>query len=51
MDYEEITLGKDITTRSLKAVTGATTVPQVFIDGKLVGDSEALKALLEPLPV
>ncbi len=44
LDYEEIVLGKDITTRSLRAVTGATTVPQVFIDGKLVGDSEALAA-------
>ncbi|MBX9258470.1 redoxin family protein [Desmonostoc muscorum CCALA 125] len=44
MDYEEITLGKDITTRSLRAVTGATTVPQVFIGGKLIGGSEALEA-------
>ena len=46
MDYEEITLGKDITTRSLRAATGATTVPQVFIDGKLIGDSEALATYL-----
>ncbi len=44
ISYEEITLGKDITTRSLRAVTGATTVPQVFIDGKLIGGSEALEA-------
>ncbi len=44
IDYEEITLGKDVTTRSLRAVTGATTVPQVFIDGKLIGGSEALEA-------
>jgi len=43
-DYEEIVLGKDITTHSLKAVTGATTVPQVFIDAQLIGDSEALAA-------
>lgn len=42
IDYEEITLGKGITTRSLRAVTGATTVPQVFIDGVLIGGSEAL---------
>ncbi|HEY9599533.1 MAG TPA: glutathione peroxidase [Cyanophyceae cyanobacterium] len=42
LDYEEIVLGKDITTHSLLAVTGATTVPQVFIDGKLIGGSEAL---------
>jgi len=42
MDYEEIVVGKDATMHSLKAVTGATTVPQVFIDGKLIGSSEAL---------
>jgi len=46
MDYEEIVLSKNISTRSLRAVTGATTVPQVFINGKLVGDSEALEAYL-----
>lgn len=46
IDYEEIVLGKDITTRSLRAVTGATTVPQVFIDGKLIGGSEALATYL-----
>ncbi|MBW4609696.1 MAG: glutathione peroxidase [Hassallia sp. WJT32-NPBG1] len=46
IDYEEIVLGKGASTRSLKAVTGATTVPQVFIDGKLIGGSEALEAYL-----
>lgn len=46
IEYEEIVLGKGITTRSLRAVTGATTVPQVFVDGKLVGSSEALTAYL-----
>lgn len=40
--YEEVVLGKDATTRSLRAMTGATTVPQVFIDGRLIGGSEAL---------
>lgn len=49
LDYEEIVLGKDITTRSLRAVTGGTTVPQVFVDGKLIGTSEALEAYLGPL--
>jgi glutaredoxin-like protein len=44
INYEEIILGKEVTTRSLRAVTGATTVPQVFIDGKLIGSSEALAA-------
>lgn len=46
LDYEEIVLGKEITTRSLQAVTNAKTVPQVFIDGKLIGGSEALAAYL-----
>lgn len=46
MDYEEIVLGQAVTTRSLRAVTGAATVPQVFIDGKLVGGSEELAAYL-----
>jgi glutaredoxin-like protein len=46
LDYEEIVLGRDITTRSLRAMTGATTVPQVFIDGKLIGGSEALESYL-----
>lgn len=47
IDYEEIILGKDVTTYSLKAVTGATTVPQVFIDGKLVGGSDDLAAYFQ----
>ncbi len=42
MDFEEIPLGKDITTRSLSAVTGAATVPQVFIGGKLIGGADDL---------
>jgi len=46
LDFEEIVLGKEVTTRSLQAVTGATTVPQVYIDGQLVGGSEALAAYL-----
>lgn len=46
LDYDEIVLSRNVTTRTLRAVTGATTVPQVFIDGKLVGDSEALTAYL-----
>jgi glutaredoxin-like protein len=46
IEYEEIVLGKDATNRSLRAATGATTVPQVFIDGKLIGGSEALDEYL-----
>jgi len=46
LDFEEIILGQDATLRSLRAMSGATTVPQVFIDGKLVGGSEALETYL-----
>lgn len=46
LDYEEIVLGRDVTLRSLRAVTGATSVPQVFIDGTLIGGSEALETYL-----
>jgi glutaredoxin-like protein len=40
--FEEIVLGKEVTTKTLKAVIGKTTVPQIFIDGKLIGGSEDL---------
>lgn len=46
MDYEEILIGREVTLRSLRAMTGATTVPQVFVDGNLIGGSEALATFL-----
>ncbi|CAA9565920.1 Peroxiredoxin family protein/glutaredoxin [uncultured Synechococcales cyanobacterium] len=46
LDYEEIVLNQKISSRASRAVTGATTVPQVFIDGESIGDSEALSAYL-----
>jgi len=39
--FEEVVLGTDATTVTLRAVSGQTTVPQLFVDGKLIGDSEA----------
>ena len=44
MPYEEIVLGHDASIRSLRAITGKETVPQVFIDGEHIGGSEALEA-------
>ncbi|MCP2040463.1 glutaredoxin-like protein [Neisseria sp. HSC-16F19] len=41
--YEEIVLGKDATTVSVRAVTGKATVPQVFIGGQYIGGSEELE--------
>lgn len=45
--YEEIILGnKGITYNSLKAITGAGTVPQVFVDGKHIGGADELEKWL-----
>ncbi|MBD1391230.1 glutathione peroxidase [Neiella sp. HB171785] len=44
--YEEVILGTDATTVSLKAITGRSTVPQVFINGEHIGGSEELDAYL-----
>ncbi len=42
MDYEEISLGHDATLRTVRAITGKDTVPQVFIEGDYIGGAEAL---------
>jgi glutaredoxin-like protein len=47
LQYEEVVLGKDATTVSLRAITGKTSVPQVFIGGKHIGGSEELEAYLK----
>ncbi len=46
LKFEEIDLGKDITTRTLMAVSGSNTTPQIFIGGKLIGGSEKLEEYL-----
>lgn len=46
LQYEEVVLGKDATTVSLRAITGKTSVPQVFIGGKHIGGSEELETFL-----
>ena len=46
LEYEEIILGKDATTKSLRAISGKTSTPQVFIDGKAIGGSEELATYL-----
>ncbi len=42
--FEEIVLGTDATSVSLKAVTGQSTVPQLYVDGEHLGDSDAVIA-------
>jgi len=46
MAFEEISLGKGIGIRTVRALSGKETVPQVFIDGDCIGGSEALLAHL-----
>jgi len=45
--FEEITLGKSISSAGLKALSGESTVPQIFIDGKKIGGSEKLENFLK----
>lgn len=42
-DYEEICLGEGVTTRSVRATTGSGTVPQVLMDGRLIGGASELE--------
>jgi len=44
--FEEIVLGKDATSVSVKAISGNSTVPQVFFDGENIGGSDDLQQYL-----
>jgi glutaredoxin-like protein len=46
MTYDEISLGHDATLRSVRAISGRDTVPQVYIGGRHIGDSEELAQYL-----
>ncbi|MGV3345678.1 glutathione peroxidase [Enterobacteriaceae bacterium LUAb1] len=45
--YEEIILGQDATTVSLRAITGRSTVPQIFIGGRHIGGSDDLEQFFQ----
>lgn len=45
--YQELFLGEDFDMRILRAVAGASTTPQVFVDGTLIGNGDALAVWLE----
>lgn len=47
MSFESIELDQRVTVQSVLAVTRSATVPQVFIDGNLIGGTEALERYLE----
>ena len=44
--FEELVLNRDYTEASIRAISGETTVPQVFVNGERIGGSEALEAWL-----
>ena len=46
IQYEELVLNRDYTEATLRAVSGRSTVPQVFINGKHIGGSEELEQYL-----
>jgi glutaredoxin-like protein len=46
MDYEELVLNRDYTEATIRAVSGKSTVPQVFINGQYIGGSEDLEPSL-----
>lgn len=47
MPYEEVSVGSDMSLRGVRAATGRDTVPQVFVNGAYLGDSEALIRWIE----
>ena len=47
MDYEVLVMGEDYTDRSLRAMVGSSSVPQIFINGDHIGGSTDLKTWLE----
>lgn len=44
LQYEELTLGKETTLTTMKAITNADTFPQVYINGELIGGSDDLES-------
>ena len=44
LQYEEVTLGKNVTFSTVRAVSGRGTVPQVFIGGQHIGGADDLEA-------
>ena len=46
--FEALELNSEYTDRTLRAVSGGSTLPQVFIDGELIGGADELEAWLKP---
>lgn len=46
IQFEELVLNRDFIESTIRAVSGMATVPQIFIDGELIGGAEELKTYL-----
>ena len=46
IDFDELVLNQDFRESTIRAVSGSTTVPQIFIDGELIGGSDDLENYL-----
>jgi glutathione-dependent peroxiredoxin len=46
ISFEAVHLGEELSMQGVKAASGAATVPQVFIDGKLIGGADQLERFL-----
>ena len=46
MPYEELVLGRQISDRTMRAVAGATSFPQVFVNGARIGGADEVEAWL-----
>ena len=44
--FEELVLNKDFTESTIRAISGQTALPQIFIDGELIGGAEQLTVFL-----
>ena len=47
MEFDELVLNKDFHESTIRAVSGLTTVPQIFIDGVRIGGSDELEKYLD----
>lgn len=47
LSFEAVHVGDELSMRGVKAVSGAATVPQIFVDGKHIGGSEELAQWLQ----
>ncbi len=46
LQFDELVLNRDYRESTIRAISGKTTVPQIFIDGQLIGGSEELEQYL-----